>query len=457
MRPVPAPKSGSSPRDTEIRRLSRASSWSRPPAAALPSPESFRSSLRGEGIDESSSFGDNERGGGVEEAAQRCRSIGGETKMTEKERDDKDDDDGGSAASASASATVMSAADAMLLESRLDALLACDVNILRYDPRSFLIIFRVRGRNMGLVAIPLACLTAWGLLWAFVVHFHPPVGEALAPLEDLIAPLLLPVSFMLVFRLGRAAVRYWDARAAVGKLIETCRTASSTASAACLGGGGGGGAEEAELAESFARWLCVFPIAVKNFVQPVSKPGWEDGSRRNKRRYEVGALLSEEDAMELLDPPKPGYAHGPLLVLNRLRVLARRISSRKGSVGGDAAFRSMVYHQLNQQIDILTGAWGGMERINATPLPFVYVVHLRTFLILYLLFWHLEAVAVNGWVALPALLAGSWGLLGIEAAAVECEQPFKWHSNHLTLGKMCVVVAQNVAQTLSDVEVHSNS
>jgi len=30
----------------------------------------------------------------------------------------------------------------------------------------------------------------------------------------------------------------------------------------------------------------------------------------------------------------------------------------------------------------MAGAWGAMERINATPLPFAYVVHLRTFLVL---------------------------------------------------------------------------
>mmetsp|Transcript_9754 Transcript_9754/g.25949 ORF Transcript_9754/g.25949 Transcript_9754/m.25949 type:complete len:103 (+) Transcript_9754:149-457(+) len=92
-----------------------------------------------------------------------------------------------------------------------------------------------------------------------------------------------------------------------------------------------------------------------------------------------------------------------------------------------------------------------MERINATPLPFVYVVHLRTFLTLYLLLWHLQAIAKHGWVALPALFVASWALLGIEAAAVECERPFRWQANHLPLGRMCVVVSGNVAQTLRNV------
>jgi len=46
------------------------------------------------------------------------------------------------------------------------------------------------------------------------------------------------------------------------------------------------------------------------------------------------------------------------------------------------------------------------------------------------------------------ILLASFALLGIEAAAVECERPFRGTTNHLALGKMCVVVARNVAQIL---------
>lgn len=67
---------------------------------------------------------------------------------------------------------------------------------------------------------------------------------------------------------------------------------------------------------------------------------------------------------------------------------------------------------------------------------------------LYLFLWHTEAIASEGWIALVPLLLASWGLLGIEAASVECERPFHWHSNHLALGKACLVVARNVAQTM---------
>ena len=46
-------------------------------------------------------------------------------------------------------------------------------------------------------------------------------------------------------------------------------------------------------------------------------------------------------------------------------------------------------------VDDLTGAWGAMERIGNTPLPFAYVAHLRTTLVLYLGLWRARAARAN--------------------------------------------------------------
>ena len=332
-----------------------------------------------------------------------------------------------------------SVADAISDERRLEALSACDANIISYDPTSFLMVFQLRGRNMPVILAPIAWLSAWGCIWAVILGKFASVRAAVLPLDDLVSPLLTPVSFLLVFRLGRAAVRFWDARAAAGKLVEICRALMSTAAVGCAG--------HAELREGFARWTCVFPIAAKNFLRPPKRRGWQSEARQRKQRFELGSLLSEAEADEVLSTADGGYA--PILVLNRLRQLALRASSETRV---DAQIRAALFRQLNEQIDTLTGAWGAMERINATPLPFAYVVHLRTFLILYLLLWYLQALAHHGWGALPTLFAASWALLGIEAASVECERPFRWDANHLKLGGMCVVVARNVAQTLRNTD-----
>ena len=166
-----------------------------------------------------------------------------------------------------------------------------------------------------------------------------------------------------------------------------------------------------ELVDGFARWTSAYPIAVKNFLRPAARRGWEKCARVAKMRVEVGALLTDADAAALLgtahelgSPPtrqSPALAGSgpagadaavsfhsvaaaavargapvaPLLVLLRLRQLAYVAAGAGG--GGPApepALGAAIYRQLNSQIDQLATAWGAMERINATPLPFVYVV-----------------------------------------------------------------------------------
>jgi len=197
----------------------------------------------------------------------------------------------------------------------------------------------------------------------------------------------------LVFRLGRAGVRYWDARAAMGKLIEVCRTMASTAllglstptrSSNSIGthGNGGGGGEAAtaaaitsninlqrqqqQFAHDFCRWIAVFPISVKNFLR--------EGKECN-RALEIGNLLSFHDSKNFLEASTGPDKVAPILVLNELRKLAFDAAATASTQQQrDATIAALWLRQLNEQIDILTGTWGGMERIQGTPLPFVYVV-----------------------------------------------------------------------------------
>ena len=337
--------------------------------------------------------------------------------------------------------------ESILSPDRLNALLACDITVLAYNPHKWSIVLTLRGRNIKMIAILLALLTLWGIFWIILLSYDRfgHVRDTIGELEGLICPLLVPVSFLLVFRLGRAAVRFWDARKAVGKIVEMCRVFVSTAFVAC------DDMEDKSSLDDIARWTCIFPIAVKNFLQPSTRKGWDRDALIKKRRFEIGSLLSNAEANEVLNTSDNNL--GPILVLNKLRKLVWKLTLHRSAKTDIPGPRDMLYQQLNVHLDTLTGAWGACERINGTPLPLVYVVHLRTFLLLYLVLWQMEAAANHGWVALPTVFAASWGLLGIEAAAVECERPFQWHGNHLPLGKVCVVASRNVAQILSNMNI----
>ena len=91
---------------------------------------------------------------------------------------------------------------------------------------------------------------------------------------------------------------------------------------------------------------------------------------------------------------------------------------------------------------------GTMERINSTPLPYIYVLHLRIFLILYLVNLPLILVEPWGWMTILITAIISWALMGVEAASCECERPFKRRDNHLHLERFCDVVTKDICELL---------
>ena len=226
-----------------------------------------------------------------------------------------------------------------------------------------------------------------------------------------------------------------------------------------------------ELLFEYARWLAVFPIAVKHFLRDPATYQWGREVSYKKRRYEIGPLLSDEDAILVIkeyddkdglptsDSTATRARDNPLVVLNRLHELAYDIAYFAYYTNDGASFsftptpqgQALLYQQVMDQINIMFGAYGAMERIKGTPLPYVYAIHLRTFLLVYLFLWNMSSVAKYGWLSLPFLSLLNWALLGIEAASVECERPFDYNPNHLTLGKVCVVVARNIGQALKEI------
>lgn len=251
-----------------------------------------------------------------------------------------------------------------------------------------------------------------------------PKSEAL---EKGYTMLVVPVSFLLVFRLNRAAVRFYDARAAMGKLIEICRVLASEAACYC--------AHDRRARDDLCRWVAVFPAATRNYIRAEAP----DQTR------ELAGVLSPVEAAALRRATMQ-----PLLCLDRMRkaALDAARSSREdpGAVGGPAL------RSIEENICTLTGAMGAMERINSTPLPFAYVSHLRTFLLLYLLGMPVALHSSWGWAVPVVTFLVGFAMLGIEGAAVACERPFGLNRNHLPMDYFCQVVAKNVAQILRQAE-----
>jgi hypothetical protein len=91
---------------------------------------------------------------------------------------------------------------------------------------------------------------------------------------------------------------------------------------------------------------------------------------------------------------------------------------------------------------------GACERILKTPFPYGYVVHLRTFMLLWLLSLPFALVEVAGWLTIPICIAVAYALLGIESIAVEIENPFGHDYNDLPLATICQTIESNCYELL---------
>ncbi|KAI0827533.1 Bestrophin, RFP-TM, chloride channel-domain-containing protein [Trametes gibbosa] len=78
-----------------------------------------------------------------------------------------------------------------------------------------------------------------------------------------------------------------------------------------------------------------------------------------------------------------------------------------------------------------------LERILTTPLPFVYSVHIRHTVWIYLFFLPFQLVDLFGWYAIPGVGIAAFIYLGLVAAGEEIEQPFGYDENDLDLDFFC--------------------
>ena len=99
---------------------------------------------------------------------------------------------------------------------------------------------------------------------------------------------------------------------------------------------------------------------------------------------------------------------------------------------------------LDHNVQLLVDYLGGCERINSTPLPFAYMVHLRRVIIVYCFTLPFALVETFGWLTVLATLGVAYTLFGIEEIGVEIENPFGNDVNDLALEDLCGKIAKNL-------------
>jgi putative membrane protein len=287
--------------------------------------------------------------------------------------------------------------------------------MISYDPKSWIrVTFSLQGTVLPRVltrVLLVAAIAALAWLFADNISQFKDVIKGFKPLGHTLIGVAL--GLLIVFRNNCSYDRYWEGRKLWGGIVNTSRNLVRAAAASV-----GDARELAKLVEAYA-------LTLKQHL------------RGNKDLSEAKGLLTEavfEQASVSANPPN-------MIAL----FMSRWIEARKH----DGTIDSINAVSLESQVRSLLDNQGGCERILRTPIPFAYAVHIKQLLLVYLLSLPFALVGEMSWVAIPTAAVIAFGLLGIEEAGVEIEDPFGDDPNDLPIETICATIGRD-AKSLAE-------
>src|SRR5581483_9863682 len=263
-------------------------------------------------------------------------------------------------------------------------------------------------RTLGRVGLFTGLCLALSLLQELVLEQTDYALPALDQLGHMVLGTALGI--IVGFRTNSSYQRYWEGRSHWGIIINASRNLARTAAA------------YAGPADDLARLVAAYALAVKQKLR---------GSREfaELRPLVPGRLY--EALAKANDPPG---------------VLARALSDWVGRRLAEGRLHPQQAQQLEGFIGVLVDQQGGCEKIRRTPLPFVYATLIKQVLLLYLATLPFVLVGKMGAAAPLAVAVVSLGLLGIEEAGIEIENPFGDDPNALPLEGLCETIARDTRE-----------
>lgn len=239
----------------------------------------------------------------------------------------------------------------------------------------------------------------------------PPPRATLPPLDPLGHTVLgVSLGMLIVFRTNSSNNRYWEARGHWGMMVNTSRNLVRMAAAYLPS------------ADELARLVSAYVLLVKE-------------------------QLRDRQDLEQVRHLLPGRVFARLEgVKNPASVLAGAMSEWVAARQREGGLDPMLANRLEGLIGTLVDQQGACEKIHRTPLPFVYAALIKQILFLYLATLPFVLVPKMGVVAPLVVACVSMGMLGIEEAGVEVEDPFGRDANHLPLDAICAMIARDAGE-----------
>jgi ion channel-forming bestrophin family protein len=218
------------------------------------------------------------------------------------------------------------------------------------------------------------------------------------------------LGFLIVFRMNGSNNRYWEGRSHWGQLINSSRNLVRV------------GAEYTTAGQELADLVSAYVICLRQSLRGI------------RDLQEVEMFASPEICREVAR-----FGNQPTAFAAEISGWINR------QWRADRITAQMVRH-LESELARLVDSQGGCEKIQKTPLPFVYVAMIKQLILLYLLTLPFVLFERCGWWS-PLLVATiSFALFGMEEASVEIEDPFGVDHNCLDLETYTLTITRDVGQ-----------
>ncbi|WP_417398345.1 bestrophin family protein [Gimesia chilikensis] len=227
------------------------------------------------------------------------------------------------------------------------------------------------------------------------------------------------LGILLVIRLNAGYDRWWEARTLWGGIVNQSRNLVVSAMAY--------GPNDPEWRDNLVRWTAVFSHAAHH-------------SLRNEAPFaELDNLIGIENAKQLT-----AADHMPSFVALRIGELLREATERFD-------MDKFFYLQMDRERGLLLNHIGACERILTTPLPRIYSITIRRFILLFLIMLPIALVdqVDEGWLVPVITMFVAYPLLTLDQIGVELENPFlSSNLSHLPLNDLSAKIERNLFAVL---------
>jgi putative membrane protein len=289
--------------------------------------------------------------------------------------------------------------------------------MIEYEPKNWVsICFSLRGSVAPrlMPRVVLAGALGFTAQWAREAH-----GFTIPPLAHTLIGVAL--GLLLVFRTNASYGRYVEARALLGRALDSSR----------------------DLARQLVTLI-------------PEHPGWP-AMRRDMLRW-IGAFYrliaqsvrDETDLAKLGDRLTDAERARLEPLGQRASVVATWISAHLGRLAELGKIDSSKLRALDGNLSGMIQALGGCQRIRRTPVPFAYAQHIKIFVVLFVYtvpFAMADSLQGYTWIAAAVL---SFALFGIDEIGIEIEDPFGYDPNDLPLE----AIGDTIDASVREIDAH---